>query len=76
MDFKQLEKCNSWKVAKYYSSKDIWSQLVREYYNLGYKPILSKVQQFQYPCRKAETKKCNASKEDKRKSTSNNVRTK
>ena len=76
MDFKQLEKCNSWKVAKYSSSKDIWSQLVREYCNFSYKPILSKVQRFQYLCRKAETKKFNASKEDKRKSTSNIVRTK
>ena len=73
IDFKQLEKCDSSKVAKYYSSKDVWSQLVREYYNLSYKPILSKVQRFHYLCRKAETKQCNASMEDKAKSTSNIV---
>ena len=62
IDFKQLEKCDSGKVAKYSSSKDVWSQLVHEYYNLRYKPILSKVQRFQYLCKKPETKKCNASK--------------
>ena len=56
IDFKQLEKCESWKVAKYSSSNDVWCQLAREYYNLSYKPILSKVQRFQYLCRKAETK--------------------
>ena len=63
IDFKQLEKYDSWKVAKYSSSKDVWSQLVLEYYNLSYKPIFSKVQRFQYLCRKAETKKCKASME-------------
>ena len=76
IDFKQLEKCDSWKVAKYSSSNDVWSQLVGEYYNLSYKPILSKVQRFQYLCRKAETKKCNTSTEDKGKSTSSIVRSK
>ena len=76
IDFKQLEKCDSWKIAKYSTSKDVWSQLVREYYNLNYRRILSKVQRFQYLCRKAETKKCNASMEDKGKSTSNIVRSK
>ena len=76
IDFKQLEKCYSSKVAKYSSSKDVWSQLVREYYNLCYKPILSKVQRFQYLCRKGEIKKCNALMEDKGKSTSKIVRSK
>ena len=74
IDFKQLEKCDSWKVTKYSSPNDVWSQLVRKYYNLSYKPILSKVKRFQYLCRKAETKKCNKSIEDKGKSTSNIVR--
>ena len=72
--FKQLEKCDSWKVAKYSSSNDVWCQLAREYYNLSYKPILSKVQRFQYLCKKAGTKKCNTSVEDKVKSASNIVR--
>ena len=75
-NFKQLEKCDSWKVTKYSSSKDVWSQLVREYYNLSYEPILSKVQRFKYLWRKDETKKCNISMENKGKSTSNIVRSK
>ena len=76
IDIKQLEKCYSSKVAKYSSSKDVWSQFVREYYNLCYKPILPEVQRFQYLCRKAETKKCNALMEDKGKSTSKIIRNK
>ena len=75
-DFKQLKKCDSWKVTKYSSSKDVWSQLVLEYYNLSYESIVSKVQRFQYLWRKAETKKCNISMENKGKSTSNIVRSK
>ena len=54
IDFKQLKKCHSWKVAKYSSSNNAWCQLAREYYNLSYKPILSKVQPFQHLCRKAK----------------------
>ena len=76
IDFKQLEKCDFWKVAKYSSSNDVWSQLAREYYNLSCRLILSKVQRFQYQCRKAETKQCNTSIEDNAKCTSNFVRSK
>ena len=56
IDFKQLQKSDFWKVAKYSSSKDLWCQLAREYYNLSYKPILSKVQRFQYLCQKLKQK--------------------
>ena len=61
IDFKQLEKCGSWKVAKYSLSNDVWCQLARKYYNLSYKLILSKVQRLQHLCKKAEAKKYNTS---------------
>ena len=51
--YKQLEKCDSLKVAIYSSSNDVWCHLAQEYYNLSHKLILSKVQRFQYLCRKA-----------------------
>ena len=75
VDFKQLEKYDSWKVAKYSYQTMYGVNWCVNITILAISQFFPKCSDF-IICRKAETKKCNTLIEDKGKSNSNIARSK